>query len=105
MREYGDKRIADRANDATRHVCFREIEDGVNRGDNKVEFGQNVVIEMKRAVEDNVAFDAAKETDAMKLQVQGAERRLLCAQFCFVSSVRLGRAAGVLGDAELFQAH
>ena len=69
MREYRDKRILDRSNDAPRHVSFREIKNGMNRGDNKVQFGQNVVIEIKRAVAENVAFDTGKQTEVIKLLV------------------------------------
>ena len=84
MGEHRDKPIADRADDASRHLRFGEIENGVDRDHDKVELGQNIIIKIKRSVAENVAFDTAKQTEAIKLLVQCADRRHLCAQFCFV---------------------
>ena len=84
MGEYRDKPIADRADDAPRHLRFGEIENGMDRDHDKVELGQSIVIKIKRPVAENVTFDTGKQTEAIKRLVQSADRRHLCAQFCFV---------------------
>ena len=45
-----------------------------------------------------------EQTEAVELLVQFANRGDLRAQFGFIDSVRLNRAAAVIGDAEILQA-
>ena len=61
MRQHGDVRIADRANDPARHFRLRQIEGRMHRCDDVIETSQRFIVEIERAVAQDVAFDTGKE--------------------------------------------
>ncbi len=79
-------------------------ESGMDRGDDVIEFGQQFVLEIERAVTENVALDAGKEPEVVEVLVELADHRDLGAQPGVIETARLDRTSAVIGDAEILQA-
>ena len=52
----------------SRHLRFGQSESGMDRGDDVIELGQDFVVEIERAVAEDVAFDAGKESEVVELR-------------------------------------
>src|SRR5438093_10691127 len=104
MRQNSDEPILHRANHARGHVRFAQIKNGMDGRDYVVELRQNVVWKIERAFAQNVAFNPSKQAKAIELFVQLSNRCNLCAQLRLIDSMRLNRAAAVIGNAEILQA-
>ena len=76
----------------------------MDRGDDVIELGQDFVVEIERAVAENVALDAGEEPEVFEFAIELSDRRDLRAQPRGIESARLDRAAAVIGDAEILQA-
>ena len=63
MAEHGDMRVLHRADDAAGHRLFVEVEGRVDRGDAVVELGEQIVVEVERAVLEDVDFGAGEEAE------------------------------------------
>ena len=98
MTKDGDERILHRANDAPRHLRFRQAENGMHGSHRVIQFSQNLVTEIERAVAQDVALHSGEQAEALELPVQFSDGRALRAQFRRIQSVRLNGAAAVIGD-------
>src|SRR5438128_6702639 len=103
MAENGHVPIFHRANNTLRHVCFRQVENGMDRSDDKVELRQDLVRKIELTVAKNVAFDPGKETKAVERFIKLPNCGHLHAQLRFIQSVRLDRASAVFRDSQILK--
>src|SRR2546423_8805883 len=75
MRENRDKRIMHRPDYALRHLSLGQIENGMDRCDDEIELGKNLVIEIEFPAAENVALDAGEQSKAIKLFIELPNRR------------------------------
>src|SRR5207302_9853156 len=104
MRQHRHEWIGNRANDTLRHFRFAEIERRMHRSDDEIELRQNLIVEIERTVAQNIAFNSAENANVRQCALQFSNLRLLDLQPCGIESVRLHRAATVIGDPNIFEA-
>ena len=89
MRQHRDERIAHRADDAAGHVGFGKRESGMDRGDDVIEFRENVVGKIERTVAENIALHSSKESEIFVFLVEFPDPCELHSQARRIESVRL----------------
>ena len=78
MRQHRHERIRNRANDTLRHFRFAEIESRMHRSDDEIELRQNFIVEIERAVAQDVAFDSAENPNASRVSLCSFRIRACC---------------------------
>src|SRR5438477_10601367 len=72
--------------------------------DDKVELRQNLVVEIERTVPQNVALNSAENANVLQGTLHLADLCSLHLQPRRIKSMRLHRAAAVIGDSDIFEA-
>src|SRR5438477_11306089 len=72
--------------------------------DDKVELRQNLVVEIERTVPQNVALNSAENANVLQGTLHLADLRSLHLQPGRIKSMRLHRAAAVIGDSDILDA-
>jgi hypothetical protein len=105
MAEDADVRVFERAEDAGGHLFDGLVEVGVDAGDDDVHLGEGGVVEVERAVGEDVDLDAGKDADAAvlpsKLGVDFADALDVGQRARVVQAVGHGEVLGVVGDGDV----
>src|SRR6266576_3390038 len=101
MAKHADKRVVHRPDNAPGHVRFIQIKNGMDRSDDKIELGQDLIRELERPVSKNVALGPGKEPKSIEALVEFANVRQLNAQPRFIQSMALDCASAMVGDTEI----
>ena len=106
MAENSHIRIFDRAQHARRHLLAALLEARVHAGDHHVHLREHFVVQVERAVGENVHLDAGEDANAaLHRFVHFVESRCdLLERALFVEAVGHGQILRVVGDGDVFVA-
>ncbi len=76
----------------------------MDRGDDDVEFGENIVVQVEAAVLEDVDFDAGEDANSAHCGIRGADFANLLARALFIHSVGDGDGFAVIGDGDVLVA-
>src|ERR1019366_6789197 len=77
MAEHCHARMLDRLDDAGGHLLLRLIEKRVDAGDDVVEAGESLVVEIERTVPEDVALRALEDAEALERFIERIDLLLL----------------------------
>ena len=77
MRQHGDEWIRDCADDPLSHFRLAEVESGMHRRHDKIEFSQDLIIEIERAIAQNVALNSTENVNVAERALQFSNLRAL----------------------------
>ena len=104
MAEDADVRVLDGAEDAGGHLVAALLEAAVDAGDDDVHLCEHFVVEIERAVGEDVDFNAGEDADAaFHLLVDFANALHMFEGALFVEAVGHGQVFGVVGDGDVLE--
>ncbi len=96
--------IFDGGEDALGHFGAVDIHVGMHGGDDHIELREDFVVEIERAVFQDVDFDAGEQANAGNALLRGADFLDLRERALFVHAVGDGDGFGVVGERDVFVA-